>query len=219
MTADYRFDPLQFPMPVRTGLFPRRDIDLYAELSARVGVCVHGFMLADLGRKAWDLRKKYWQPGEGAWVAFREAVHQCHPHLPVEEKLAQDGHQFDSLYELAVYRSIKPILPSSVKLDVHPVVKGCIFEEEAFADFKVSSACTGKSCFIEVVGLFDRTFTAYSPTQKARKDETLRRLHRYPSSQRPILIFKDMVCDPEQVTAAIRQAIVAVAEDGLRTAA
>ncbi|PON10229.1 hypothetical protein C2W62_51185, partial [Candidatus Entotheonella serta] len=135
------------------------------------------------------------------------------------EKLAQDGHQFDSLYELAVYRSIKPILPSSVKLDVHPVVKGCIFEEEAFADFKVSSACTGKSCFIEVVGLFDRTFTAYSPTQKARKDGTLRRLQRYPSSQRPILIFKDMVCDPEQVTAAIRQAIVAVAEDGLRTAA
>ena len=219
MTPDYRFDPLQFPMSARTGLFPRRDIDLYAELSARVGVCVHGFMLADLGRKAWDLRKKYWQPGEGAWAAFREAVHQCHPHLPVEEKLAQDGHEFDSLYELAVYRRFKPMLPSTVKLDVHPLVKGCTFQEEAFADFKVSSVQTGKSCFIEVVGLFDRTFTAYSSTQKERKDETLRRLHRYPTHQRPILIFKDMVCAPEQVLAALRQATEAVAEDGLRTAA
>ncbi|WP_167541297.1 hypothetical protein [Acetobacter senegalensis] len=58
MTADYRFDPLQFPMPAGTGLFPRRDIDLYAELSSRVGVGVHGFILVDLGRKAWNLRKK-----------------------------------------------------------------------------------------------------------------------------------------------------------------
>ncbi|MCX2562196.1 hypothetical protein OQ252_12430 [Acetobacter farinalis] len=219
MTTDYRFDPLQFPMPARTGLFPRRDIDLYAELSAHVGVCVHGFMLADLGRKAWDLRKKYWQPGEGAWAAFREAVHQCYSHLPVEEKLAQDGHEFDSLYELAVYRRLKSMLPSTLKLDIHPAVKGCAFQEEAFADFKVSSAQSDKSCFIEVVGLFDRTFTAYSSTQKERKDETLRRLHRYPTHQRPILIFKDMVCDPEQVVGALRQAIEAVAEDGLRTAA
>ncbi|MFT9114925.1 MAG: hypothetical protein ABF443_12605 [Acetobacter malorum] len=219
MTADYRFDPLQFPMPGRTGLFPRRDIDLYAELSGLVGVCVHGFMLADLERKAWDLRKKYWQSGEGAWAVFREAVHQCYPHLPAEEKLEQDGYDFDSLYELAVYRRIKPMLPSSVKLDVHPVVKGCSFQEAAFADFKVSSTQSGKSCFIEVVGLFDRTFTAYCSMQKERKDETLRRLHRYPTHQRPILIFKDRVCAPEQVVAALRQAIEAVAEDGLRTAA
>ncbi|MDN7350577.1 hypothetical protein [Acetobacter senegalensis] len=118
-----------------------------------------------------------------------------------------------------MYRRIKSTLPSTLKLDIHPVVKGCLFQEEAFADFKVSSTQSGKSCFIEVVGLSDRTFTAYSSTQKERKDETLRRLHRYPSSQRPTLIFKDMVCDPEQVVAALRQAIAAVAEEGLRTAA
>ncbi|CEF40670.1 hypothetical protein predicted by Glimmer/Critica [Acetobacter senegalensis] len=93
-------------------------------------------------------------------------MHQCYPHLPVEKKLEQDGHEFDSLYELAVYRRLKPMLASTLKLDVHPPLRGCAFQEEAFADFKVSSAQTGKSCCIEVVSLFDRTFIAYSSAQK-----------------------------------------------------
>ncbi|ATJ90236.1 hypothetical protein HK16_18475 [Acetobacter senegalensis] len=84
----------------------------------------------------------------------------------MEKKLEQDGHEFDSLYELAVYRRLKPMLASTLKLDVHPPLRGCAFQEEAFADFKVSSAQTGKSCCIEVVSLFDRTFIAYSSAQK-----------------------------------------------------
>lgn len=49
MTQDFRFDPVRFALPEGHSLFPIRDLDCYATLAARVGVCPHGFMLADLG--------------------------------------------------------------------------------------------------------------------------------------------------------------------------
>lgn len=98
MTIDFRFDPSRFPMPAGSSLFPARDLDLYAALAARVGVCPHGFMLGDLGPDAWSLRKKYWAPRDSTWQAFRTAVHDRHPNLPAWESLNQGGYTFASIY-------------------------------------------------------------------------------------------------------------------------
>ncbi|MFT9092537.1 MAG: hypothetical protein ABF479_16280 [Gluconacetobacter sp.] len=210
MTTDFRFDPSRFPMPVGSSLFPTRDVDLYAALAARVGVCPHGFMLSDLGRDAWTLRKKYWAPHDGTWESFRTSVHVRHPNLPAWESLCQGGHKFASLYELAVYRRLLALVPAGVELKVHPQLECCAHDPEAWGDFRLTSLVTGKVSFIEVVGGFDQSFSTHTRMQRERQAETLRRLHRYPADHRPILIFKDMVCSPELRDAAILQALALI---------
>ncbi|MDG6095260.1 hypothetical protein LOC54_09110 [Acetobacter sp. AN02] len=210
MTQDFRFDPVRFALPEGHSLFPIRDLDCYATLAARVGVCPHGFMLADLGPDAWTLRKTYWAPRNDIWRAFRSAVQQRHPHLPAWEDLTQNGIKFASLYELAVYRRLLALLPGDVILKVHPRLKDCFCDPKAEGDFCLTSQHTGKKSFIEVVGAFDQSFSAHSVLQQERRPETLRRLHRYPADERPVLIFKDMVCDPELRDAALRQALAIV---------
>lgn len=213
VTTDFRFDPSRFPMPAGSSLFPARDLDLYATLASRVGVCPHGFMLGDLGPDAWSLRKKYWAPRDSTWESFRNSVHLRHPNLPTWESLDQGGHTFASLYELAVYRRLMALVPAGIELKVHPRLECCAHDPEAWGDFRLTSRVTGKVSFIEVVGGFDQSFSTHTRMQRERQAETLRRLHRYPADHRPILIFKDMVCSPELRDAAIRQALALIGQN------
>jgi hypothetical protein len=185
----------------------RRDISLYSNLAARVGLPPTPFMLPFLGTAAEDLADRR-APDPTSWRVFREEVTRVHPSLPVWTlTTARDGQVLASVVERLAYEALQPRLPASTTMILHPTITAL---RKWTADFGLIPSSREAMVHVEVAGLLASDWRPRNEREAGYAIHFEAKLAAYAQAglPRPAIIHVDQVCDPNRLREAVNAVLV-----------
>ena len=188
----------------------RRDVVVYRRLADRMRLPPTPFMLPFMGPVAADLADR--RASDAAdWRSFRECVTRFYPALPVwTPTTATDGQVLASVVERCAYEALRPRLPVSMTLTVHPIIAP---SRKWVADFSLSTGQAGCATRVEVAGLLASDWQPRTAREARYRIDLEAKLAAYEKAglPRPMIIHVDEICDPLLLSTAI-DTVLACAE-------
>ena len=179
----------------------RRDVDHYRDLAARIGLPPTPFMLPFMGPGAKTIADRR-ALDAASWRGFRDDVSKACPALPVwTPAIAKDGQALSSVVERLAYEALRPRLPASVTLVVHPAIAP---SRKWAADFALRGR-TEAVTHIEVAGLLASDLRPRTEREASYKIHFEAKMAAYAEAglPRPAIIYIDQACDPDRLRLAV----------------